>query len=105
MRAGTRYRLRMINIRTDYAVSVTLLDGDKPVEWQMVARDGADLPPQQRTTQPAQLLFAAGQIFDFEYTPTKSGQLTLRFGDPISPNPAGIAVPIHVRAAEVVAQR
>ena len=106
MRAGTRYRLRLINIRTDYAVAVSLLEGDKPVDWQMVARDGADLPPQQRRTRPAQMVFAAGQIFDFEYTPTRSGELILRFGDPPDfPTGPPVSVPIHVRPADVVAQR
>jgi FtsP/CotA-like multicopper oxidase with cupredoxin domain len=105
MRAGTRYRLRLINIRTDYEVTVALLDGDEPVAWQMIARDGADLPATQRSMQPADLMFGAGQIFDFEYTPTRSGELTLRFGFAPEVPIAPVSVPVRVRAASVVAQR
>jgi hypothetical protein len=51
-----------------------LLDGETPVEWEMVARDGADLPAQQRTASAAELQFAAGPIYDFEDTPTNVGR-------------------------------
>ena len=82
LQAGTRYRLRLINIRSDYDLVVSLLDGDRPVEWKMIARDGADLPAARQKLQPARLHFAAGQIFDFEFTPSKTGELQLQYGFP-----------------------
>ena len=100
LEAGKTYRFRMINIQADAAADVTLLDGDKPAEWKMVARDGATLPPVQVQTQPAKLIFAAGQIFDFEVTPAKTGQMTLRFGYPNfggPPPPPPVDVVINVR--------
>jgi len=90
LRAGTTYRFRLINIRTDYLLAIGLFDGDTPVDWRVVARDGADLPPHQLMTSPARLEhFAPGQILDVEFTPRATGALTLRHaiagvpGDPV----------------------
>ncbi|MGQ0561606.1 MAG: multicopper oxidase domain-containing protein [Gemmatimonadota bacterium] len=82
LRAGTTYRFRLINIRAEGLVIVAILDGEKPAEWRMVARDGADLPPAQAVSGPAKLMFASGQIYDVEFTPKKTGQLTLQFEEP-----------------------
>ena len=82
LRAGVSYRFRLINIRTDYNAIISVLAGDQPVEWRMVAKDGADLPPSQATVGPAKLTFAPGEIIDVEFTPQKTGELTLRFGMP-----------------------
>jgi hypothetical protein len=38
-------------------------------------------------TRPAALLFAPGEIYDFDFTPGAAGPLTFRFGDPPSPVP------------------
>jgi FtsP/CotA-like multicopper oxidase with cupredoxin domain len=99
LRAGVSYRFRLINIRTDYLASVALLDGETPVEWRLVAKDGADLPPKQATMRPAQLTFAAGEIYDVELTPRAAGELTLRFGAPQQgPAPAQVTnVMVRVR--------
>ncbi|HUR92354.1 MAG TPA: multicopper oxidase domain-containing protein, partial [Gemmatimonadaceae bacterium] len=79
LRAGTTYRLRLINIRTDYLLDVGLYAGDTAAEWRVVARDGADLPQHQSITGPARLShFAPGQIMDVELTPRAPGMLTLR---------------------------
>jgi FtsP/CotA-like multicopper oxidase with cupredoxin domain len=87
LRVGTRYRLRVINIRTDFPADVALLDGETPVTWRMIARDGADLPAGQQTVGPATLTFAPGQIYDFEFTPAAPGDLMLKFGYPALPFP------------------
>lgn len=82
LKAGTRYRFRVISIRSEFPGFVQLLDGDKPVMWKRIARDGADLPESQRKEQPAAWGADPGNIADFEFTPEKTGQLTLRFGYP-----------------------
>jgi FtsP/CotA-like multicopper oxidase with cupredoxin domain len=87
LRVGTRYRFRAINIRTDFPATLALLEGDTPVTWRTVARDGADLPAGQQTVGPATLAFAPGQIYDFEFTPSKPGDLVLKFGYPPLPFP------------------
>ena len=98
LRVGTRYRFRVINIRTDFPADVALLEGETPVTWRMIARDGADLPAGQQTVGPAALAFAPGQIYDFEFTPEKPGDLTLKAGYPALPFP----VPASAAAAVTV---
>ena len=106
LRAGTTYRFRIVNIRSDYAVSLGLLDSEgQPVEWRHVAKDGADLPPAQAALRPARLLSEVGEIYDFEFTPRSPGRLTLRFGfrDGFRPPgdtavPAPTLVPVYVSA-------
>ncbi len=81
LRAGTLYRLRLINIRTDYLLAIGLYEGDTQLDWRIVAKDGADLPPHQVRTTPARLdHFAPGEIIDVEFTPRAAGVLTLRHG-------------------------
>lgn len=41
LRAGTTYHLRVINIITETGLELMLLDGDAPVSWRAVAKDGA----------------------------------------------------------------
>jgi FtsP/CotA-like multicopper oxidase with cupredoxin domain len=97
LRAGVSYRFRLINIRTDYFASVALLDGETPVEWRLVGKDGADLPPAQAAVRPATLTFAAGEIYDVEFTPRSAGELTLQFGGPQQGPIPGQATNVAVR--------
>ena len=97
---GTTYRFRIIDIASDDAHVTTLRDGSGPVVWRAVARDGADLPPEQATERPARFNSAPGVTFDYEFTPTVVGTLavtvdTIRTGK----GPAGVitTVPIRVR--------
>ena len=82
LRAGVTYRFRLINIRTDYPASIAIMDDEQPVQWRVVAKDGASLPASQATMRPAQLTFAAGEIVDVEFTPRAGSRLVLRFGAP-----------------------
>ena len=82
LQMGVTYRFRLINIRTDYSATVSILEAGQPVQWRVVAKDGADLPPTQATMRPATLTFAAGEIYDVEFKPKAWGNLTLRFGAP-----------------------
>jgi len=89
LRAGTTYRFRMINMTGDINTIIALQDGDKPVEWRLVAKDGAEVPAFQATRRPANLLFDPGEIYDFEYTPATAGTLKLTFGFPDAPPELG----------------
>ena len=94
LRAGVRYRLRLINIRSDFPVMVAVLDtSDRPIQWRRVAKDGAELPPAQATAAPAQLIFLPGEIHDVELTLREAGELRLRFGFPPRFRPERIVVP------------
>ncbi len=99
LKAGTTYRFRFVNIRAEGGVVMALNDGEQPVQWKMIARDGADLPAHQLKTVPARWGFASGQIADFEFTPTKAGQLLLKFSEPpaiAEDMPPGIDLIINV---------
>ncbi len=90
LRAGTTYRLRLINMTGDINTLVSLSNGGKPVEWRAVAKDGAMLPRVQATRRPASLSFDPGEIYDFEFTPAAPGNLVLNFGPPDAPPEFGI---------------
>ena len=78
-RAGTTYRLRFMHISPDDNKSIQLFGQDGPVEWQYIARDGADLPPSGVRVGPADVpLFDVGSTFDVLWTPDDPGELTLR---------------------------
>lgn len=101
LKAGTRYRFRVISIRAEFPMHMTLLDGDKTVQWKRLARDGADLPESQRKVVAVDHVAEPGEIADFEFTPTQTGQLTLRFGYPPSfkaprfPEPKSVVVNVR----------
>ena len=108
LKAGTRYRFRLLNLAGDGPMVVGMNAGGKPVMWKAVAKDGYTLPPSQATERPAILMFDPGEIYDFEYTPSAPGELAFVFGPP--PNPPGppppgpfapppptITVPVHVK--------
>jgi FtsP/CotA-like multicopper oxidase with cupredoxin domain len=76
---GERYRLRCINITpSDDAVNFSLFDDDRPTFWTPIAKDGADLPPDFQKRTEAKLQFGAGETYDFEFVPAKSGILRLQ---------------------------
>ena len=47
------------------------------MRWKSVAKDGADLPPNQSTTKSAVLTISVGETYDFEYEPSAPGELRL----------------------------
>lgn len=91
LKVGTRYRFRLINLAGDSPLFLSMKSGDSPIDWKFVAKDGFALPPSQIKSQRAELLFDPGEIYDFEYTPTAPGELTLTFGPP--PPPPGAPPP------------
>ena len=85
LQVGTRYRFRLFNLAGDSPTFVTLNAGSNPVTWRAVAKDGYPLPASQATSRLATLMFDPGEIYDFEYTPTAKGELSLTFGPPPTP--------------------
>jgi hypothetical protein len=82
LKAGTRYRFRLFNLAGDLPMMVSLKQGDTPIEWRAVAKDGYPLGAAQAVLKPAMLLFDPGEIYDFEFTPARAGELMLSFGLP-----------------------
>jgi FtsP/CotA-like multicopper oxidase with cupredoxin domain len=76
MRVGTTYRIRCINITPSHVNHfVRLASGEQPIEWRNIAKDGADLPPQQIVSTKEALSLAVGETRDFEFKPTAPGDL------------------------------
>ncbi len=74
---GVTYRLRFIGITPAPDVEVSLLQGDKTLEWHPIAKDGAAFDARRAAT-PALQDINPGETFDFEFTPTAASVLTLR---------------------------
>jgi FtsP/CotA-like multicopper oxidase with cupredoxin domain len=90
LRVGQTTRLRIINLtvlvpsglviltaRRDSATS-TLADS-LVMNWRLVAKDGAELAPEQRLTLPGRQLIAMGETYDIEVTPSSLGLLRVEF--------------------------
>jgi FtsP/CotA-like multicopper oxidase with cupredoxin domain len=75
-KAGTRHRVRLINITTDDIFTVALLTTDGPVTWRPLTKDGAPLPPHRCAPGPARQTIAVGETYDFEVE-TPPGRRTL----------------------------
>jgi len=79
LRAGERYRLRLINITpADDGTQIVLAEAGKAVLWTPVAKDGAELPMRYRKDCEAKLKFGAGETYDFAFRPEKTGKLELQ---------------------------
>jgi hypothetical protein len=74
---GKTHRFRLVQIAPDWRVIVSLGDSAGVAAWRAVAKDGADLPTQQRTMRPARVLMGPGETADFTFSPQRPGLLTL----------------------------
>jgi FtsP/CotA-like multicopper oxidase with cupredoxin domain len=78
LEAGKKYRFRLINISTNnQGIQVSLRDSTGPVDWRVIAKDGADLPANQVHTGKAQLIVTVGETYDVEFTASRSQDLLL----------------------------
>jgi len=78
LKTGVRYRLRFINITAnDPDVRVRLASKQVPVEWKVVAQDGADLPPALQTVGPADVVVPVGSTLDVEYQSEVEGYVEM----------------------------
>lgn len=76
-RAGVVYRLRLIDITNSNTGDFSLFGADGLLRWRAVAKDGADLPGSLALIKDAEQEVFPGEIYDFEYVPSKSGGLRL----------------------------
>ena len=91
LKAGVTYRFRLFNLAGDSPLQVSMTSGDSAVQWRPVAKDGYPLQASQTVPRPAVVVFDPGEIYDFEVTPTTTGELTLKFG--LVPPPPGTPPP------------
>ena len=84
LRAGKRYRFRLINITDEGSdLRVRLLFKDEPVSWRVVAKDGADLPPAQIVSSSADMFLPVGSTCDLQVLLEKSGQPQLEISSEV----------------------
>lgn len=75
---GPKYRFRFINISPNNArMRVSLRKEGTPVQWRIIAKDGADLPPAAAIMQAAELGITVGETYDFEYEASTPQDLAL----------------------------
>jgi manganese oxidase len=83
LHAGTPYHLRFINIMDNVVdLRVRLLSNDSLLQWKVVAKDGAALPPSQIKMSPAEMPITVGETYDVEYQATSPGDARLEIWDP-----------------------
>lgn len=86
LQVGQTTRLRIINLTVLVPSGLVILTARQDsaraslvdsmvTQWRLVAKDGAELPPEQRLTLPARQLIAMGETYDFEVTPKSRGEL------------------------------
>jgi FtsP/CotA-like multicopper oxidase with cupredoxin domain len=96
LRAGERYRLRVINLHTYRPSMIARLTRDSvAVTWRALAKDGMDLPPDQATPRPAVLQLANGEAYDFELVPEAPADLRLTVTSAVGARL--VTMPIRVR--------
>jgi hypothetical protein len=96
MRAGTRYRLRVLNLHTFRpSMRFEVRRDSALVTWRAIAKDGADLPSALATNRPASQQLGNGEIYDFELVPAVPGDLRID----VTTGAGGLLmrVPIRVR--------
>jgi FtsP/CotA-like multicopper oxidase with cupredoxin domain len=79
LRAGGRYRLRLVNITINRArLRLELRTRDSGLAtWRPLAKDGADLPPDLAAPSPARAPLSIGETLDVELAPSEAGEMRL----------------------------
>jgi FtsP/CotA-like multicopper oxidase with cupredoxin domain len=78
--AGVAHRFRFVNIGAAAQFPFSIYRDSSLVEWRMLARDGADLPPAQALTVPSVEPVDVGETRDVEFVP-EPGEYRLVVGD------------------------
>jgi manganese oxidase len=100
LHTGERYRFRMINITDDIVdLRVRLTSDDKPVQWRIIAKDGADLPAAQLKFSRADMPITVGETYDVEYQSDTPGVANLQIWEVSFPTP--VTVPLKFSAVAV----
>ena len=106
LRVGLRYRFRFVNLpvtspnATVYLTarpdsSLANLRDSMLVQWRPLAKDGWELPVENRELRPAQQIISIGETYDFEVQPLARGELRIE----VRPPSAGrlfVRVPVRV---------
>ena len=82
LRAGVPHRFRFINISPLESHTVQLVSGNTVQTWRALAKDGAELPPQQAITLTSSVVMHPGETYDFEVMRAKPESLKLKVSSP-----------------------
>ena len=78
LRAGERYRLRIVDVHTYRPSMIVRLMRDSTLAtWRAIAKDGMDLPADRATMRRAVQQMGNGETYDFELAPVEAGRLKL----------------------------
>ena len=77
---GETHRIRIINIAPSGSISAQMLKGETPVPLTALAKDGADLPENQRIALEITPEYGVGETADFAFSPTEPGTYELVIG-------------------------
>jgi FtsP/CotA-like multicopper oxidase with cupredoxin domain len=76
LQAGSTYRLRMMNVTlTGPGLQYRLTLNGAPIQWLPVAKDGHDLPREQRRREPSHRTVTIGETLDVEVVPPIAGEM------------------------------
>jgi FtsP/CotA-like multicopper oxidase with cupredoxin domain len=99
LQAGTRYRLRLINITDNFVdMRVRLTSNGAPVQWKVIAKDGADLPPAQLKSSTADMYLTVGETYDVEYQAANPSVATLEVWE--ASLPTSMVLPLKFAASK-----
>jgi hypothetical protein len=83
--AGVEHRLRFVFILPAGGARMRLLADTTLVQWRLLARDGAELPPARQLPQPALVRVLAGHTWDYGFRADDPGEYRLVIGNPTKP--------------------
>lgn len=79
---GETHRIRVIHIAPAGWITAQMLKDETPVLLRAIAKDGADLPPNQRVDVDISMRLGVGEAADYAFTPTDPGTYELVVGYP-----------------------
>jgi hypothetical protein len=72
------FSFRLINISpNNEGMRASLRKAGIPVQWRIIAKDGADLPPAAAGMQTAEFRITVGETYDFEFEASAPQELAL----------------------------
>lgn len=92
----TTTRLRLINIRGNLPIEVTLRDGDSTSSWRIAAKDGFPTTATWSASRASTVVIGAGETYDVLVRPRAGAKLSLTYALPGAPPPIAQAVTVSM---------
>jgi FtsP/CotA-like multicopper oxidase with cupredoxin domain len=96
LHVGEHYRLRFINLHVGRpSMRMRLLRNESLLTWGSLAKDGMDLPSDQRVVGQSEIQMGNGETYDFDFVPAERGDI--RFDVTAANGVLLASMPIHVQ--------